>query len=175
MTTRTTTTSITTKLSRHFRNLTKLRWSFLLISLLLILSGFLNLHDYSSYTSLTCTPTLCTLRSYSDPSSPGPCVHGLGEPWSVLRFPRDDFIRSRQVRVGDKGIVSAGGMKRRQARRLGYSYSVAYRGGDGEEEEALVSRLNLGKRGSRERAAKLNQKMRGGGKGFSVGEGGGYA
>lgn len=84
----------------------------------------------------------------------------MNEPGRVVTFDRSEFLRSQQVRVSGGTIVKVSGMKRRQSRRLGYSYSALINR-QGGQDEVLLSRVNLGKRGSRTRSSNLNQKLRG--------------
>jgi hypothetical protein len=85
----------------------------------------------------------------------------MNEPGRVVTFDRSEFLRSQQVRVSGGTIVKVSGMKRRQSRRLGYSYSALINRQNGSQDEVLLSRVNLGKRGSRTRSSNLNQKLRG--------------
>ena len=100
----------------------------------------------------------------------------------MVTFSRGDFDRCAAVRIDKAGTVTkTANLKRRQMRKLGYSYTVLYsrrlegkEGGEGEEgeegegggrvgrvgEEVVVSRQNIGKRAARERVSILNQKLR---------------
>lgn len=196
-----------------------LSWVVLLLSLYMVVSGFMNVRDYSNYSEFSCEGQVCTLKEYGVTGGGKGALYNLKDPLNVVSFDRPDFDRSSPVRIGDGKAVKVAGLKRRQLRKLGYSYSVVYikevpnkENGEGgvqrvQEEvrtggrekrrpyivtiarganrrllfsiflrtrfappktnnlpllatQLLVSRGNLGKRTSRERASVLNQKMR---------------
>ena len=45
----------------------------------------------------------------------------------MTTFDRDNFERCNSVRIRSGTIVSVAGLKRRQLRKLGYSYSITYK------------------------------------------------
>lgn len=116
------------------------------------------------------------MSSYKSPENGG-ALFALENP-DVVEFTRSSFDRCAAVRVSKEGkVTKTTNMKRRQMRKLGYSYTVLYTPEVGSElrkeldakseerggkiqEELVISRGNLGKRTSRERVSVLNQKMR---------------
>lgn len=77
-----------------------------------------------------------------------------------VELERDSFDRVLNVRVRSGEIASVQGLKRRQLRKLGYSYAIVFNNKHGENENLLLSHANVGKRSARERVANLNQRMR---------------
>jgi hypothetical protein len=128
------------------------------------------------FTTFECSPETCTLSSYKSAENGG-ALFALENP-DVVEFTRSSFDRCAAVRVSKEGkVTKTTNMKRRQMRKLGYSYTVLYTPEVGSElrkeldakseerggkiqEELVISRGNLGKRTSRERVSVLNQKMR---------------
>ena len=191
-----------------------LSWLLLASGIFLFLSGYIYMYDYSSYTTFICDSETCTLNEYASAKGSSHPMYSLAAPEVTHSFPRSSFERSAPVRMKGGKIVNSTGMKRRQMRKLGYSYSVIFRvvdgddregqraggggGGGGEEEEEeeeengrggkmpaaagsdnnneiAVSRINLGKRTTRERVSVLTQKMRSGAATVKVEEGKRYS
>jgi len=152
-------------------------WLVVLVALYLIISGGCNLRDYSLYSEFSCDYNVCKFSEFGlDETNPHLPV--------VTEFDRKSFERTNSVRIRNGVVTPVAGLKRRQLRKLGYSYSITYKHmfeeGEGKEggevRELLLSRSNLGKRSSRERMSAITNKMRNSkqGESFTFSEGLGW-
>lgn len=133
-------------------------WSMAILSLLILFSGVTHLRDYSKYTTFSCNSSVCTFSEF------GLDANTLSTP-TITTFPREAFERCNSVRIKDGAITTTAGLKRRQLRKLGYSFSITYKhmfddNSGGEVKELLVSRNSIGKRASREKMSAISKKMK---------------
>lgn len=96
-------------------------WLVLLVGFVVILSGILNIRDYSNHSMLSCGATACTFTEYGTADANNPTLP------QIFEFNRVDYERTNAVRTKNGEITPVGGLKRRQLRKLGYSYSVSYK------------------------------------------------
>jgi hypothetical protein len=177
-------------------------YTILLLSLYLAASGYINLNDYSQAITLKCDVKTCHLATYThsgtlgegtedDRDSMRVPVHNM-DYTRTTTFNRNDYDRSATVRINAAGdITKTANLKRRQMRKLGYSYTLLYTkkadgtdgtdgtddtaaAGESKQYEVVMSRTNLGKRTSRERVSLLNSKFRTNTKTIYVSEGKAY-
>mmetsp|Transcript_8398 Transcript_8398/g.15254 ORF Transcript_8398/g.15254 Transcript_8398/m.15254 type:complete len:288 (-) Transcript_8398:6-869(-) len=148
--------TVITKLLYHLQlpKIILLTYFLTFLSSYLISTSYLNLYDHTNHINLSCTVSTCRYTTYTFDSY----SYSVFPVWSedVYTFSRSDFDRVASVRVKKGEIVSVQGLKRRQLRKLGYSYAVSV----GEGEQRILSVGNLGKRASREKVAQLNQRFR---------------
>mmetsp|Transcript_22900 Transcript_22900/g.46867 ORF Transcript_22900/g.46867 Transcript_22900/m.46867 type:complete len:226 (-) Transcript_22900:275-952(-) len=115
---------------------TLITWAWFSVSIIMILVGGRYMSYSTDSRSLQCGPEVCTFK-----------INGQGPDNEEVRFPRASLKNAESVRIRHKKIRDTSKMKKRDQRRLGYSYSITFvRDGSEAEETQLLSVNSIGRK-----------------------------